>query len=71
MITEARVEMLEQGAWIPAPGFSTISTTIPHAIEEGRLLRAHELRSECFSYKPAPIRVVDSSGTVVAQWGKA
>lgn len=72
MITEARVEYFMMGLQAWMRGFSEgkkLEGTIPHMLEAGRQYRRRELESRR-PPGPAPVRVVDSSGAVVAQWGK-
>lgn len=70
MITEARVEAhVGKRGWLPVKGQSG---TVPFAVERGRSFRAGSLQDveEGRRKASAPVRVVDSSGAVVAQWGK-
>lgn len=71
MITEARVEVhIEKiSGWLPAtkPNGALSEGTIPHAVEQGREHYAYFLKHYT---QASPVRVVDSSGAVVAQWGR-
>lgn len=64
MITEARVEIATRRGkrWISPSS----PRSIPAAVELGRSVRADELRRMS---PPRAVRVVDSAGAVVAQWG--
>lgn len=84
MITEAHIEAMTKGSFgrviKSAIGLSARRTpnrylpesmTIPVAIDEARaLVRYLRQRADVRGKHITPIRVVDSSGAVVAQWGK-
>lgn len=86
LVTDARVEFYVAGSWMQANGSCIgkvpgerfawepmpPSMSIPHAIDEGRAKRRYELQAEVFpdSTPAAPIRVIDSAGNVVQQWGR-
>lgn len=71
LVTEARAEYwaTNKRKWLP---LYKRTGTVPAVVEMGRTARAlelqgHEKRPRC---KACPVRVVDSTGTVVAQWGR-
>lgn len=65
LVTEARVEMYhpDKRRWFGVRGEEG---TVPRMVERGRACCALER----YSPSPWPVRVVDSAGTVVAQWGR-
>lgn len=73
LVTEARVEHYVLGLqqWVPACWLDgrRVEGTVPEMVEAGRSRRRQELETR---HPPGnePIRVVDSAGTVVAQWGR-
>ncbi len=68
LVTEARVEIYSLGTW----GRITNDATTPESVESGRLWRRKEIEQAVFPDEPPPrpVRVIDSAGVVVAQWGK-
>jgi hypothetical protein len=73
LVTEAKSEVWCQsfGEWfdLDGPDAHDEPRTIPHAVEEGRAFRARELQRGVTPL-PRPVRVIDSAGVVVAQWGR-
>lgn len=68
LVTEAYVERRVLGIWRGERG----PIPIPEAIEVGRALRRTELQhvnasGDVYAF---PVRVIDSAGAVVAQWGR-
>jgi hypothetical protein len=86
LVTEARVESYVLGGWSrphfsrigeraeERPRYPDMpeQMTIPEAIVEGRAHRRYELEGEVFPDAPraCPVRVIDSAGVVVEQWGR-
>lgn len=72
LVTDARVEVWVGGKnkrWLPVKGQSG---TVPFAVERGRAYRAGDLQDVAEGHRKAaaPVRVIDTAGKVVAQWGK-
>jgi hypothetical protein len=70
LVTEARVEIFiysecvdHLGDWVSA----SLELAVPAAVEQGRHLRHNYVRIQ---HEKQPVRVVDSAGVVVAQWGR-
>ncbi len=68
LVTEARVELYSVGSW----GSLGKPVAIPKAVEAGRMYRRLEIEQSVYpDAAPAcPVRVIDSAGVVVQQWGK-
>jgi hypothetical protein len=74
LVTEARVEgyVASMGQWlrVKGPKDTSLEGTVPEAVEMGRRVLANDLRFSEVEGRPMPVRVVDSAGVVVAQWGR-
>jgi hypothetical protein len=69
LVAEARVELYvsHEHSWMPV---KDQSGTAPAAVEMGRRCWADEREAEVIDGTAAPVRVIDSAGVVVVQWGR-
>jgi hypothetical protein len=68
-VTDAGVEWFHCGGW---ERYEKWERPIPEAVDRARFVVAAERHREVFPDEPraCPVRVVDSAGTVVQQWGQ-
>lgn len=66
LVTEATVEVFSGGKWTPV-----YVNEVPLAVEDGRAWRRRDVeRAAATNTQAMPVRVIDSAGVVVQQWGR-